>query len=802
MNFENILLEILEKLITNDKIDIDEYCKKFPQYKDEILAKLRTAEFLKSNFQEEELSGKKLGEYLLLQELGRGGMGIVFLAIQPSLSRLTAVKVLPPSFARDKKTLKNFQEEAKIIAKFNHPNIAPIYSISNEKGVNYIAMGYISGISLKNIIEKLQKTKDPHKLKATVIQELLHVAPPNKKDISQKSISLKRGFQFWNKAYCQFVATIGAEIADALSYAHQSGISHGDIKPSNVLLTNEGMPMIVDFGLSKDIKKLSVSTSKEFTGTLAYAAPEQVKNNTINDKTDIWSLGLTLYELLAFKNPFSENTVKKTVDKILKSYPLPLKHYNKKIPAELEAIILKCLENKPENRYASIAELAKDLNNYLESKPIKAKPLNIVKRTGKLIKRKPVLASLAIGMLLLSLPASFFSYSSYLNHLINKGTDLQHGGYFEQASLEFNNALKLTNKIPFMHKVREQAFLSIGEMHITKDDLKAIEYINKCLTINADNTLALLDLAMIHERLGNYHEAKKCIDRLLQLNPYDSFAIREYINLFRNLKQPEKALDLISKSYKDVLKHYGKNSDFLLTMDAARTLSDIIEISKDTKDSINNYTKIRLFLATKNFDKEFIEEILEQHKIYYPMFQFDQVTEGDGWKNYRNSTLLFTINYPDTWTVVENNYMPTFYAPFENDKDIFKERVNIVLFDITTKLMYLEEYVDWYLGNAKKSLPKFKLLEKIETKVKDKEAICLIYTTRDKEIKLKLKMYIFIHNVPVKTVDSTVVYVLLYTAEEKYFNKYLTQAEKIIKSINNINSLFQITERANALKKR
>ncbi|HEC92834.1 MAG TPA: serine/threonine protein kinase, partial [Candidatus Atribacteria bacterium] len=246
MDFDNILLEILNEFIKNENIDIEKYCNRYPQYKDALLDKLIIAKLIKQSFREEDLSGKKLGDYILLQELGRGGMGIVFLGIQPALSRLTAIKILPPSLTHNKEALKNFREEAKIIAKFNHPNIVPIYSIGNERGVNYIAMSYINGLSLKDIIEKIKDRKNIDTLKASNILNILQEGTVKKQKISQESITLERSPEFWNKSYFDFIATIGAEIADALNYAHRNGIIHGDIKPSNILLTKNAIPMIVD----------------------------------------------------------------------------------------------------------------------------------------------------------------------------------------------------------------------------------------------------------------------------------------------------------------------------------------------------------------------------------------------------------------------------------------------------------------------------------------------------------------------------------------------------------------------------
>ncbi|MFH1245072.1 MAG: serine/threonine-protein kinase, partial [Candidatus Omnitrophota bacterium] len=237
MDFDTILSQIMDKIIEGENVGIEEFCLQHPQYKEKLLAKLQTAQFLKRSLREDDLSGKQFGEYIILQELGRGGMGIVFLAIQPALSRLVTIKVLPPGFADNAQALQAFQEEARIIAKFSHPNIIPIHSFGNEKGINYIAMAYVPGPSLKDVITKLKQVGIAHDCKAAVIKDLVYPAPLNKKDITSPNIGLRHSADFWNKSYYQYVAAIGEEIAEAINYAHQNGVFHGDLKPSNILLT-------------------------------------------------------------------------------------------------------------------------------------------------------------------------------------------------------------------------------------------------------------------------------------------------------------------------------------------------------------------------------------------------------------------------------------------------------------------------------------------------------------------------------------------------------------------------------------
>jgi serine/threonine protein kinase len=598
-DLDSIILEILNELTEGKKVDVEAYCKKYPQHSNAILTKFRTAEFIKNNFQNTDLSGKKLGEYIILQELGRGGMGVVFLGIHSALSRLSAIKVLPPSFTNDKEALENFLEEAKTIAKFSHPNIVPIYSISEEKGVNYISMGYISGIPLKKLIEQLQSNKQSRRLKALAIKEMLQKHSAEECNISQKSIAIKRGLKFWEKSYFKFIATICAEVADALNYAHQNRIIHGDLKPSNILLTNEAIPMVVDFGLSKDINKMDSLRGKEFTGTLAYAAPEQINDNILSEKTDIWSFGVTLYELLSFRNPFREDTIKKTVNKIISDEAPSLKSYDKKIPWELEAIVFKCLEKKPENRYNSFAEIASDLNNYLESKPIKAKPLGIIGRFYRWVRRYPSIFLLTLGFALTIMIASSLFFNKKIIDFLNNGNVSYEQGNYDSALFNYGKALDFIKLVPFSDQRRKVILCSLGDAWLGKGIYeKAIIYYQNSLKIDSKYFPAIWGLGDANLEKGFYAEAIKFYKNGIKLSPNDRY---NYYVLGRTLADGG-LLDEALENYLIAIKISPNDKD---------TLKQIISVLN--RKGLTQEDEIREYFRSRNLDEKQIDSFFRNY---------------------------------------------------------------------------------------------------------------------------------------------------------------------------------------------
>ncbi len=273
--------------------------------------------------------GEFFGNYRIQEELGHGGMGAVYKAIDVSLERTVALKVISLHGVTEKR-VKRFLQEAKAIAQLKHPNIVGIFEVSSYPQY-YFTMEYLEGKNLKNTIQK-------------------------------GSFSPLQS------------ALIAKQIAQALHTAHQKGIIHRDIKPSNIMIDKNGTPKLMDFGLSKVMDlKVALSDVGETVGTPAYMSPEQARGKDIDPKSDVYSLGATLYEMLTGKAPFQGNSFV-ILNKIFHESPPSIRELNPKVPIKLEAICLRSMEKDPRKRYQSARSFAKDLNNFLENKSIIACP--------------------------------------------------------------------------------------------------------------------------------------------------------------------------------------------------------------------------------------------------------------------------------------------------------------------------------------------------------------------------------------------------------------------------------------------
>ncbi|MBU0753804.1 MAG: SUMF1/EgtB/PvdO family nonheme iron enzyme [Planctomycetes bacterium] len=311
-------------------------------------------------------AGQVLGDFRIIREIGRGGMGVVYEAEQISLKRSVALKVLPAHLSFSERAVMKFRREAEAGGRQQHPGIVAVYAVGEDQGVHFIAQELVrGGTTLEDKLENLAK---------------------------EDSFPL---------GYYRQAAQLVARVADAMQHAHDSGVIHRDIKPSNLLLTGEGTPKITDFGLARVEDALALSRSGDFAGTPYYMSPEQAasRRHKIDHRTDIFSLGVTLYEMLTLVRPFQGDTSQEVLKKILFAEPKDPRRINPRAPRDLAVICLRAMEKEPNNRYRTMNDLREDLERYLHGEVIVARLVGPAGRFLKWVKRNPVV-SLPLGVAL------------------------------------------------------------------------------------------------------------------------------------------------------------------------------------------------------------------------------------------------------------------------------------------------------------------------------------------------------------------------------------------------------------------
>jgi WD40 repeat protein len=325
------------------------------------------------------------GDYELLEEIARGGMGVVFKARQVSLNRLVALKLISAGTLATPELVKRFKAEAEAAASLSHPNIVPLHEIGEYQGQHYFSMGLIEGPSLREALAQVRGSK------VEVRRSKVEVGGP-KSEIRSARTAARVGFK--PREAAQLVATV----ARAVHYAHQRGVLHRDLKPGNLLLDVDGTPHLTDFGLAKLVAKDSTLThTQAVLGTPAYMSPEQARGNAkdVTTAADVYGLGAVLYEALTGSPPFAGGTTFETIRQVLESEPRRPSVFNPAVDRDLETICLKCLEKDPGRRYSSAAGLAADLEKWLRHEPIMARRTGTGERLWKWVRRRPTIAALA-----------------------------------------------------------------------------------------------------------------------------------------------------------------------------------------------------------------------------------------------------------------------------------------------------------------------------------------------------------------------------------------------------------------------
>ena len=407
-------------------------------------------------------SPKRLGDFEIVREIGRGGMGVVYEAWQSSLKRRVALKVLSGQLGLTSQAVVRFRREAEAAAKLHHTNIVPIYATGEQDGTHYYAMELIEGPSLQVVIRALKqggagvspagRDDTTTTLSAWVMETITGLArahPKSEPEAPARGPAQADSLGHTGGAHFDTLARLMAEVADGLDYAHQQGVIHRDIKPSNLLLNPVGPVAdrsstagtepgryiatagtelgrytsvrlsINDFGLARVLEQPGMTMTGEFMGTPRYMSPEQIAAGRapLDHRTDVYSLGATLYELLTLQPPFPGERREQVIAQILHKDPTPPRRVNRKVPVDLETICLKALEKDPDRRYQTAGQMAEDLRRYVNRFAISAKRAGPITRTIKWCRRRPAVAGLLGVVVVLATAAGALAYGVHRSNV-------------------------------------------------------------------------------------------------------------------------------------------------------------------------------------------------------------------------------------------------------------------------------------------------------------------------------------------------------------------------------------------------
>lgn len=322
---------------------------------------------------------KRIASYEILNEIGRGGMGVVYKAQDQRLKRTVALKVILAGGHAGEIELARFQTEAESVARLNHHNFVQIYEVGSDEGLPFLALEYCAGGSLEDRIAELPLT-------------------------------------------AREAAELMAKLADAMEHAHQALVIHRDLKPGNILFDENGEPKITDFGLAKKVGEDDNHTrTVSVMGSIGYMSPEQASGRTreATPSVDIYALGAMLYRLLTGRTPFEGSSTIESLQQVMNGVPLPIRRLRPTCPRDLETICLKCLEKSPANRYRTAADLADDLNRFLEGEPITARAATPVEQLVSWARRNPLPTTIALGgVFMLAILAALMAWTTYRNYRV------------------------------------------------------------------------------------------------------------------------------------------------------------------------------------------------------------------------------------------------------------------------------------------------------------------------------------------------------------------------------------------------
>ena len=620
--FEKLFEEINERLLKSQAVDLEAVCQQYPQHADRLRqlfpAMSAMVDLGQSNSDPNSPSGidngtssseplmRTLGDFRIVREVGRGGMGVVYEAEQISLGRRVALKVLPFVAMLDKGHLHRFQNEAKAAAGLHHSHIVPIYSVGSERGVHYFAMQFIEGQTVSEWIGQLQQTNAYSAFRgaATTPQAWLEVnsehdgehadsessmVPPSE-TVRQAQAMVSTNHSTDDPSFYRMIARLGVQIAGALEHAHFHGVVHRDIKPANLLLDCEGNVWVTDFGVARLESDTGMTMTGDLVGTIRYMSPEQALANRVevDHRTDIYSLGISLYELATLRSPFDGQNRHELIRQIAFEEPVVPRKLNSRIPRDLETIILKATSKDANDRYATAQHLANDLSSFLRDQPIQAKRPNLLVRTAKWSRRHRGIVASVAATLIMSMIVGLL--------LVSRAYD---GERKQRIAAE-------------SERVRAEASLRFAQVAV--DDMYdnlASDWFSQDGAISNLQTDFLQKAVRFYERLANesLHDASRrqsAVDAYSRIGEI-SFRLHNYEQAIRSLNKAIELGDkLLAESPEDVNQHIAMVWRHGILADAALALADIDTAREAYTSAFAHVRALQEFDPTSNEYREIL----------------------------------------------------------------------------------------------------------------------------------------------------------------------------------------------------
>ncbi|MGE0760606.1 MAG: serine/threonine-protein kinase, partial [Pirellulaceae bacterium] len=454
----------------------------------------------------------QLAEYRVVRRIGRGGMGTVYEAVQEPLGRRVALKVLSLRAADRGTLLERFRREVKTAANLHHTNIVPVFGVGESDGVHFYAMQYIDGQPLDKILAEA---------------------------ISGKSVAAPAALAVVDPCYYRAVARLGVQAADALAHAHGEGVLHRDVKPANMLLDSHGTLWVTDFGLARIEGSSELTVAEDVVGTLRYVPPERLEGRT-DALGDVYSLGLTLYEFLTRRPAFEWTTRAELVNHILNRPIVRPRQIDRRIPRDLETIVLKAISREPEHRYRSSVALAEDLRRYLADRPVLARRLTAVERSWRWCRKNKMMAGVSMLAFLMMLTTACVSTVAFIRER-SLMTDVRRSLRLVEAAetqsrRELFASYVSAAKLSQVSRRQGQRFDSLATIRKAVRLLPAMLLTGPELQVHRDQLrdLAISALALPDIRESGEYPAsgfaldQLFLDRSVEHLPTDEFVIREW----------------------------------------------------------------------------------------------------------------------------------------------------------------------------------------------------------------------------------------------------------------------------------